>query len=68
MSDDTNEYRGDRDSRPAEGPAQTTKDAEESLPPGSSTKPDDDRGDVDRSKPYEGDPSPLRMEDQPLED
>ena len=68
MSDDKSEYRGGRDSEPAEGPAQTTEEAEASLPPGSSTKPEDDRGDVDRAKPYEGDPSPLRMEDQPLED
>jgi len=67
MSDDTSEYRGDRDSRPAEGPAQTTEEAESSLPPGASTKPEDDRGDVDRSQPYDDDPAPQRMEDQPFE-
>jgi hypothetical protein len=68
MSDDNEEYRAGRGSRPAEGPGQTDSDAKSSLPPGADLKPDDDRGDVDQDMPYEGDPAPDRMVDQPLED
>lgn len=68
MTDPT-PYRSGRDERPAEGPGQRTHDAKSSLPPGAKTKPDlGGRGDVDRAMPYEGDPSPGRMVDQPFSD
>lgn len=66
MTDPT-PYRRGRSERPAEGPSQRTHDAKSSLPPGARTKPDlGGRGDVDRAMPYEGDPSPGRMVDQPF--
>ncbi len=64
---DPRPYQAHRSGSPAEGPAQSDADETRSLPPGSSSPPDDgERGDVDRAMPYEGDPSPLRMHPQPF--
>ncbi len=66
MTDPT-PYRSDRDEVPAGGPGQRDDDLESSLPPGVATRDDDgESGDVDRAMPYEGDPAPRRMEEQPF--
>jgi hypothetical protein len=65
---DPRPYRERRTDRPAEGPAQDDEDRDDSLPPGAGAKPDlGPAGDVNRALPYEGDPAPERMVDQPLE-
>lgn len=64
---DPRPYRSDRSEVPAEGAAQTVADEESSLPPGVHTRPDrGPRGDGDRAEPYTGDPSPLRMVEEPF--
>ena len=64
---DPRPYRTHRSGAPAEGPAQSDAEETASLPPGSETRPDrGEQGDVDRAMPYEGDPSPGRMQPQPF--
>lgn len=63
---DHDAYRVDRDETPAAGPAQTDEDRSSSLQPGAKSEESGTRGDVDRAHPYEHDPSPQRMEPQPL--
>lgn len=65
--EDPRPYQEQRVTPAEEGPARSRKGAKASLPPGSRIKPDlGSLGDVDRAMPYEGDPSPDRMQPQPF--
>lgn len=64
---DPRPYRDQRAAPPEQGPARTEEEESGSLPPGSSTRDEDQRGDVDRAMPYEGDPAPERMRPQPFD-